>query len=85
MELDVLEGGSCLINNIRLSIYDFYLRNIKKPTCCKCGQVAILKINKKDAQQSDLSNVEINPYKTNLYSYSKPKVGLLQWLLKMAI
>lgn len=42
MELDVLEGGSCLINNIRLSIYDFYLRNIKKPTCCKCGQVAIL-------------------------------------------
>lgn len=41
--------------------------------------------NKKDAQQSDLSNVEINPYKTNLYSYSKPKVGLLQWLLKMAI
>lgn len=38
--------------------------------------------NKKDVQQSHLSNVELNSYETNLYKYSKPKRGLLQWILK---
>lgn len=38
--------------------------------------------NKKDARQLALTNVELNSYKTNLYSYSKPKRGLLQWILK---
>ena len=36
---------------------------------------------KKDAQQWQLSNVWINSYKTNLYTYHKSKRGLLQWVL----
>lgn len=40
--------------------------------------------NKKDTHQLHLTNVEKTSYKNNLYSYSKPKRGLLQWLLKTA-
>lgn len=41
----------------------------------------MLKRTKKDTQQRPLSDVEIHAYKTNLYSYSKPKWGRLQWLI----
>ena len=41
----------------------------------------MVKHNKKDAQQRQLSNVEINSYKNICYTYSKPKWGLLQWVL----
>lgn len=32
----------CLINSIKLWVWDFYLIHIKKPHCALCGQVAIL-------------------------------------------
>lgn len=40
------------------------------------------KDNKKDTHQLYLTNIELTSYTNNLYSYSKTKRGLLQWLLK---
>ncbi|MBY4581306.1 hypothetical protein KM192_00940 [Pediococcus pentosaceus] len=34
--------------DIKLFFYDWYLLHIKKPHCSLCGQIATLKVNKKD-------------------------------------